>query len=198
MIKTILVDMDCILVDMLPPWIRRYNEVVGTNHTVGEVKNYDVGKVCQNQEVLYEILDEDQFFYNMEPMPGAVEYFQKLMDEGFDMVVVTQPPRRADLAIRDKRRWMKKYFPNFELANMIFCHRKDMIRGDVLFDDKPAHLVDWKHRNYDNLTATLDWEYNKDVLVDFRGSLKDGWKQFYEFVKEHNSKAPKEAIPACF
>lgn len=176
--------MDCILVDMLPPWLKRYNEIVGTNVAVSDIKEYDVGLVCPKQEILYEILDEDKFFYNMEPMPGAVEYFQRLLDDGRDLVVVTQPPRRADLAIRDKRRWMKERFPKFELANMIFCHRKDMIKGALLFDDKPSHLQDWSKVNPNGLTATLDWVYNRHIKTDYRGSLENGWRDFYSFVTE--------------
>jgi 5'-nucleotidase len=182
--KTCLVDLDCTLVDMLPSWLRRYNEITEEKVQVSDVKDYDVGLVCTNQKVLYDILDEPGFFFNMKPMPGAVKYFQKLLDEGFDLVVVTQPPRRVDLAVRDKRRWMKKHFPNFELMNMIFCHRKSLIRGDLLFDDKPSHLLEWKAENPKGLLATLDWQFNK-VKVDFRGSLDNGWEEFYHFVKKN-------------
>lgn len=180
--KTLLIDQDCTLVDMLPPWLRRYNEIKGTNVQVSDIKDYDVGLVCADQKVLYDILDEPGFFYNMDPMPGAQIYFQKLLDEGYDLVVVTQPPRKVDLAIRDKRRWMKKYF-DFPLENMIFCHRKNLIDGALLFDDKPSHLVEWKKFHPNGLLATLDWQFNK-VDVDFRGSLKNGWSEFYDFVKK--------------
>lgn len=181
-IPTLLVDLDCTLVDMLPPWIHRYNEIKGTEIALSDIKDYDVGLVCTDQKTLYGILDEPGFFFNMEPMPGAVKYFQKLVDDGYRVLIVTQPPRRAEMAVRDKRRWVSKYFKNYDLMNMFFCHHKEQIRGDVLFDDKPAHLEKWKQVNPDGLTATLDWKYNTKSKVDFRGDLVAGWEQFYDWV----------------
>jgi 5'(3')-deoxyribonucleotidase len=184
--RTLLIDMDCILVDMLPPWILKYNEATGEAVQVSDVKDYNLTKVCTNIKALDSILHKPGFFYDMEPMPKAVEALQKLMDDGYDIVIVTQPPRRAEYAVRDKRRWIKKYFPDFGLENMIFCHRKDMIMGDLLFDDKPSHLLDWKKANPNGIAATLDWDYNNlpevNRVVSFRGSQKYGWVDFVEFV----------------
>ena len=176
---TCLVDMDNIIVDMVKTWLSRYNEIKGTSHTLNDVKDYDVGKLCTDTKTLYALLDEEDFFYNLDPTPGAVEYFQKLVDEGYDMVVVTQPPRRADRAIYDKRRWLKRYFPNFDSSNVVYCHRKDMIRGDILFDDRPSHLEEWKVKNPNGITATLLYHYNKDCLCDWRFPFENGWEQFY-------------------
>lgn len=185
-INTLLVDMDNVLVNMVEKWINVYNQDEGTNHKFNELNNYDVGTLCKNNRLLYDILDRDGFFFDLEPMPGAVENFQKLLNDGYDLVVVTQPPRRADMAIHDKRRWMKKHFNDYDHSHMIFCHRKDMVRGDLLFDDKPDHLIHWKKINPDNMIATLDWRYNKDIPTHFRGSLENGWEEFYQFVKKVN------------
>jgi len=184
---TCLVDMDNIMVDMVKTWLLRYNEIKGTNCILDDIKDYDVGKLCTDTETLYAILDEEGFFYNLDPIPGAVEYFQKLVDEGYDMVVVTQPPRprRADRAIYDKRRWMKKYFPNFDSSNVVYCHRKDIIRGDILFDDRPSHLADWKNMNPSGITATLLYRYNRDCLCDWKFPLKTGWKEFYDAITKN-------------
>ena len=185
--KTLLIDMDCILVNMLPPWLNRYNSILRargqvSNVSVADLESYNVGLVCKDTEVLYDILDERSFFFNMEPMPGAVEYFQKLLDDDrYDVVVVTQPPRCAEFAVRDKRRWILKHFPNFDLKNMVFCHRKTLVKGDLIFDDKPEHLSGWKIANPKGVLATLDWKFT-DVPTDFRGSLENGWEEFYNFV----------------
>ncbi len=206
MTKTLLIDMDAILVNMLPPWLEKYNEATGENVQLSDVKEYNLTKVCTNAETLDAILHEDGFFYDMEPMPHAILAMQVLMEAGYDIVIVTQPPRgtlykhpttpdellkllddpEPEFAVRDKRRWMKKYFPGYGLENMIFCHRKDMIRGDLLFDDKPDHLIHWKEANPGGITATLDWGYNRlpevNASVNFRGSLENGWIDFVDFV----------------
>lgn len=181
---TLLIDQDCILADMLPYWLKRYNEIKGTDVKVSDVKEYDVGLVCSDQKVLYDILNEPGFFYKVEPMPGAIKYFQKLLDDNYNVLIVTQPSQKADTCIKDKRRWVGKYFKNYNLTDMIFCHRKEHIRGDVLFDDRPSHLINWKKANPDSLTATLNWQYNVDVPTNFRGDLTSGWQEFYDWVKK--------------
>lgn len=184
-IKTILVDQDAILVNMLEVWIQKYNQRTNSNIQLSDIKDYYLQDY--DYKVLEEILHESDFFYNLDPMPHAVKYLQKLIDIGYDVVIVTQPPRKSDFAMRDKRKWMKRFFPEFSLANMIFCHRKDMVRGDLLFDDKPDNLIAWKKANPESITATIEWEYNKDTECDWR--FKDhetAWSNFFEKVTQHN------------
>jgi 5'(3')-deoxyribonucleotidase len=180
---TLLIDLDCITVNMLPPWIKKYNELTGETIKLEDVKEYDISLVCTNEEVLYSILSEPDFFYNMEEMPNATKYLKKLIDDGYNVIIVTQPPRIAEFAVRDKRRWILKHIPDFDLTNMIFCHKKEMIKGDLIFDDKPSHLKNWKETNPNGVTATLDWQFTK-VKTHFTGSLENGWAEFYEFVHQ--------------
>lgn len=179
---SLLIDMDNILVDMTSTWLEKYNAETGENVKNSEITKYQLDNFVSDTKTLYDILVRDGFFFDLEPMPGAVEYFSRMLDEGFDLVVVTQPPRQSDYAVRDKRNWMSLHFPEFDLSNMIFCHRKDMVMGDLLFDDKPDFLESWSATNPDGIVATLDWKYNRHIPTDFRGSLQDGWKDFYEFI----------------
>lgn len=185
--KTLLIDMDAIIVDMVSIWLDKYNQATGENVKLADVEDYDLGKICKNTKVLYDILNEPGFFFDMEPMPHAVEAVNELIDEGYEVIVVTQPPRSASVAVRDKRRWIKKYFPDFDLQNMVFCHKKYLIGGDLIFDDKPDHLVSWKRAHPFGLTTTLDWKYNRlpevNRIINFRGSLDKGWLDFVDFVK---------------
>jgi 5'(3')-deoxyribonucleotidase len=100
------------------------------------------------------------------------------------LVIVTQPPRKADFAIKEKRQWIKDRFPDYDLSNMIFAHRKYLIDGAVLFDDKPSHLQEWKENHPRGLTVTVEYPYNTDASSDMRFYSKaSAWKQFYSYVK---------------
>lgn len=185
MTKTLLIDMDAILVNMVPPWLQRYNRLCGTNVKMEDVKEYNVGLVCKNEKVLYEILNEPGFFLNMEAMPGAVACLRTLVNDGYDVVILTQPPENSAGPIADKQQWIKERFPKFSLKNIIFCSRKELISGDLLFDDRPAHLEHWSEKFPNGKLATLDWLYNKEAKVDFRGALDgSGWVNFVKFVRE--------------
>jgi 5'(3')-deoxyribonucleotidase len=184
-VHTLLIDMDCILVDMLPAWLERYNKLSREKVLVKDIEEYEVRKFIQKPGLLDDALHEKGFFRNLSPMPGATKYFQKLLDDGYDVVIVTQPPRKADYAIKEKRDWIKEYFPEYDLSNMVFCHRKNLIRGDLLFDDKPGHLLEWKAMNPKGLICTIQYPYNKEAQVDARFEDKrSGWREFYEFVKK--------------
>lgn len=180
----VLIDLDCIMVDMLPAWMDKYNKATGDGIKVADIKEYDLRSVC-DPIVLDKILCSPGFFYDMEPLPGAVEHFSSLYSDGYDLAMVTQPPRKSEYAVRDKIRWVKKHIPEYDLSNMFFCHRKNLVRGAVLFDDKPEHLISWKENNTKGLTATIDWLYNRHVNTDFRGSFDKGWEFFGKFIRNN-------------
>jgi 5'-nucleotidase len=186
-INTCLVDMDCILVDMLGTWLKRYNELSGERVSVKDIVQYEVRNFIKKPNLLDVALHEKGFFLNLPPMPGAIKYFQKMLDDGYDLVIVTQPPRKADYSIKEKRQWIQERFPNYDLSNMIFCHRKNLIRGDLLIDDKPGHLLEWKSMNPKGIITTITHPYNHDVKVNARFDDKHtAWKEFYEFVKKNS------------
>lgn len=187
-IQLVLVDLDNTLVNMVEVWLEKYNLRSGESVSMDDITDYDVTKFVKQPELLNNLLEESDFFYDLEPMPGAVEYFNKLIESGLDIVIVTQPPRKCDYAIRDKKRWMEKYFPDFNLANMIFCHRKNLIHGDILFDDKMAHLSEWYKRNPTGITASLKWRYNKYSSVSHMDFDPDtAWREFYTYIMNYNS-----------
>jgi len=179
---TLLIDLDCILVNMLPAWLDKYNDDTGENIKVSDVIDYDVRSICRDIEALDKIIHEPGFFNDLVPMPHGPSIITKLMTEGYDIVFVTQAPRGSDFAIRDKKEWIRKHFSDFNLENVVFCHRKELIRGDLLFDDKPSHLRKWFKNNSGGYVATIDWPYNRETKVHFRGDRSNGWLNFYDFV----------------
>jgi 5'-nucleotidase len=188
-IQLALVDMDNTLVNMVGTWIEKYNQRSGENVSLDDITDYDVTKFVKQPDILYELLEEPGFFYDLEPMPEAVEYFNRLVESGLDIVIVTQPPGNCDYAIRDKRDWMREHFPTFRLSDMIFCHRKNLIHGDILFDDKMAHLSEWRHKNPKGIAASLKWKYNKNNFVshvDFEPET--AWRDFYTYIIKNNLK----------
>ena len=179
---TLLIDMDQILVDMVDVWLRSYQNLTGEILTQENIIEYEFDKMVKFPKLLNSLIESPGFFLNLPPMPGAEEYFVKLLKCGkFDVIVVTQPPRRSDYAIKDKKEWLSYYF-NFHPTNIIFTHKKYLIRGDVLFDDKPSHLEDWKKHNPTGKTFMINYPYNTKAVVDFAFNKETAWKDFHESV----------------
>jgi 5'(3')-deoxyribonucleotidase len=173
-----------IVADILPYWFGKYNSLSGELIDWNIFPQWEVESLVKDSALLQWILEKPDFFYHLEPLPDVVEYFQKLLDEDYQLVFLTQLPRNSEFAARDKRNWVKKYFPKFDTRNMIFTHRKELVRGALLLDDNPTHLINWKAMNPDKRTITIDYSYNREQTVDYRLNKQTAWKDFYNYIKQ--------------
>lgn len=85
-----------------------------------------------------EVKETPGAYFNMEPIPGAIEAVRSLAAKGFDIWIATKPPTGVAFAYADKVRWVLKHMP--ELARkIIITHDKGMLGdvGDYLCDDRP-------------------------------------------------------------
>ncbi|MBO4531868.1 MAG: hypothetical protein J5767_14655 [Paludibacteraceae bacterium] len=74
-------------------------------------------------------------FSLMEPMPGAIPAVRKL-NEVYDIYILSTAPWGNPLAWTEKVLWLKNRFGDLFKKKVILTHRKDLIRGDILIDDK--------------------------------------------------------------
>jgi len=97
-------------------------------------------------------------FSTFEPMPGAIDAVQTLIDMGHDVFIATTPPWNHPTAWGQKRNWVEKHLPKLK-RKMFLTHRKDLLMGDILIDDttyrgqkdfkgtfihfKPKQGIDW-------------------------------------------------------
>lgn len=81
-------------------------------------------------------LDEvPSIFSLMEPMPGAIEAVHKLA-EVYDVFILSTAPWKNPSAWSDKVEWVTKYLDDVFHKRMIITHRKDLVEGDYLIDDR--------------------------------------------------------------
>ena len=73
-------------------------------------------------------------FSKFEPMPGAIEAVEKLIDMGHDVYIATTPPWNNPAAWGQKRNWVEKNLPQLK-RKMFLTHHKNLLKGDILIDD---------------------------------------------------------------
>ena len=71
----------------------------------------------------------------MDPMPGAIEAVHKLAEE-YDVFILSTAPWKNPSAWSDKVMWVTKNFDDVFHKRMIITHRKDLVEGDYLIDDR--------------------------------------------------------------
>ena len=74
-------------------------------------------------------------FGKMDPMPGAIEAVHKLAGE-YDVFILSTAPWKNPSAWSDKVEWVTKYFDDVFHKRIIITHRKDLVEGDYLIDDR--------------------------------------------------------------
>ena len=77
-------------------------------------------------------------FSLMDPIPGAKEAVERL-SEHFDIYILSTAPWMNPSAWTDKVVWVKEHYGDLLKKHIIISHRKDLLRGDFLVDDRPKH-----------------------------------------------------------
>jgi FMN phosphatase YigB (HAD superfamily) len=75
-------------------------------------------------------------FSLMSPIEGSVKAV-KTLAKHYDVFILSTAPWRNPTAWMDKRTWITKYFHGTFYKKIILTHRKDLILGDYLIDDRP-------------------------------------------------------------
>jgi 5'(3')-deoxyribonucleotidase len=79
-------------------------------------------------------------FRNPNPISGSIEAVKQLYESGkYEMFIATAAPWGNPEAATDKRYWIEKYFGNIFHKKMFVTHRKDLLMGDYLIDDRTAN-----------------------------------------------------------
>lgn len=129
--KTVLVDFDGVMCDMLTPLIELFNKQFDCSFTI---KNIGSWTLPENMKPIF--LHTPDFFANLKPFDGAIEGV-KTLAEDFEVYFVTDALSKPNIA-KDKLRWREKH--GLEDIPIIITGNKGMIKGDIIIDDAPHHL----------------------------------------------------------
>ena len=76
-------------------------------------------------------------FRNPPPIEGAIEAVKKLHESGkYELFIATSAPWGNPMSASDKRFWIEDHFGNLFHKKMFVTHRKDLLMGDYLIDDR--------------------------------------------------------------
>lgn len=178
----ILLDMDNVAADLMSKWLNTYNLQYNDNLTANDIKHWNIesfAKKCSPQE-FHQIINEPNFFADLDVVPNSIEVTKRLQQKGHLLYFATATPYLSKTAAYDKNIWVNKYFPHIGYKNIFQTHIKQMIKGDLLFDDSPNNL-----EIFDGFKILMDAPYNKDCTN--HNNRVSSWLEFEEIIDVINS-----------
>ena len=116
--KILFVDMDNVLVDF--------------KSGINNLSEKDKNKYFNNYD------EVPRIFSLMNPMPNAIESYQKL-SKTYDTYILSTAPWNNPTAWSDKLLWVKRYLGKYAYKRLILSHNKNLNFGDYLIDDRLAN-----------------------------------------------------------
>lgn len=114
---------------------------------------YSLEDIQNIQKLIYQKLNEENYFYNLKPHQNVVDAVKQIIRENNDIEVYILSAVISERAEADKNRWLDKYIPEIDRTHRIFTidgqDKKmfvpDGIRpDDYLLDDRTINLTDWE------------------------------------------------------
>ena len=170
--QTLLLDCDGPLADFSNHLLR----CVGSGHTLADVSQVDIfglieqwhGEAVRSEALQF--CDTSAFWAMMPVVPGAQEAVE-LFRQHCRVRVVTKPWSSCREWHWRRTQWLKRHF-GFDESDVIPVSDKSSVRGDVLLDDLPSHLVDFPGEqvlydapyNRGSVHSRVHWTNNKVEL----------------------------------
>lgn len=162
--NTLLVDQDGVLADFdggirnileaKYPWIRRIPQSMRT--TFHPHDNYPT----EVRSIITDIVNEPGFFYNLNPIPGALEAFKLLSSLPINFFICTASVL-TPTCVAEKNAWVERYLGHEATKRLMICPDKTVVQARYLIDDKPqvtgCTKPTWEH-------LIFDQTYNLSVL----------------------------------
>lgn len=137
-------DVDEVVLDMIPEWLRRYNEKYGDSVRPEDVDRWDFTQVCPKAGArVYDLLREPGFYSRVEPVPGALEDVQRARSLGMRVVFVSSCVVGT---VDDKVRRLidTGFLPDTKNQRNFFAATdKTLVNADVLVDDNVDNVEAW-------------------------------------------------------
>jgi 5'-nucleotidase len=183
----ILVDMDGVLADFSGGWMRDWNLKYPDRKVdpTTELTNFYIEesfKGLGTEEELVEIFTRDGFYYDLEPMPGAIEGFRNMAAQpGIELFICTAPMDNSSYT--EKANWVEHYLGKEWLKKLVVTKDKTLIVGDYLIDDKPEIKGIYSDPAWEHIL--FEQPYNEN---DPKKRLRINWKTWPSLFLHHAKK----------
>ena len=162
--KRLMVDMDNCITDAL--FIERVNEFLGTSYNIDDQNDFELQNLTGERKDEFWQYMSDKSFYDNAPLIDGVYDALKLLNERYDLYIVTayiyrnSSPDISGNNLKYKYEYLKEKLPFIKPEQYIFIDNKNLIEFDIGIDDKMCNLMSsskkilfdaWHNRNISDL-----------------------------------------------
>lgn len=158
----ICVDWDCVLNNLMDKTLEIYNAQSGKNIQMSDLTSYNFYDCLSKEDAdgIMKLFKNKMMWDALTPIEDSRDGLQKLLNAGHKVYIVTAT---ATENWTWKISWFKKYFPFFNIDNVIRMMDKSLFKCDIMIEDCYDQLVKNKlcHK------VCLDYPWNRDENKDW-------------------------------
>jgi 5'(3')-deoxyribonucleotidase len=171
--QTILVDVHDVTLDLVGPWLRRYNRDYDDVLVHEDIKSWTMPDWVSNEcgDKIYGYLSDPTLFEEMEPMYGAMNGIFRLRQMGHRVVFVTAA---NEFGYFHTVTALKKYHflpEGIENKDVVNAADKNLIQGDILIDDRAEAVA-----RFPGGKILFDRPWNRHQEMTGLGHRARGWE----------------------
>jgi len=162
---TILVDMDGVLANVYAQLIKMEYDETGNLLDINDMH----GKKEEDVFPLFYRHLRTPGFFGTAPVINDSQEGLEYLNNKYNVLIVSSATEFPD-SLTEKQRWLNRHFPFITWQQMIFCGKKDSIKGDIMIDDHPKNLS-----TFDGKRIIFPQPHNAEIK-DSSYQRVSGWK----------------------
>ena len=158
---TVIVDMDDVLVDLLPAWLNYLNKRFGLNVTESDITEWDMKKAYPtlSDEMIYGCLGQGTFWATVKPIDEATDTLYEMVNDPRLNVKICTAAHFTNIAPKLVD-CLFIYFDYLTYKDVIVCSNKELLVADYRIDDNPDNL------RGSGKYILVDKPYNQNDTID--------------------------------
>jgi 5'(3')-deoxyribonucleotidase len=194
----LLLDVDGVIGDFATRVLDLARKFVPHEHTVKDIRTWEIfdsfPDLATYKRQVYEMMRGPGGCYSIPVAEGAKEGVARLRELA-DVHVVTSPFPSSATWMGEREAWLRDHF-GFTHDDITHTHRKSILDGDVLVDDKAANVEGWLHHpSTRRLHSTMErvavlWNQPHNSMDKTRALRTNSWEELALWVKEIRDDKP--------
>lgn len=173
----ILVDVDCVVLDLMPVWLDRYNADYNDTLTVDRITEWNIEKFVKPEcgMRIYKYLEQPDLYDNVRTIGGAWLTIKEFLQEKNEVIYVS-----AGFYPAPKIKCLQRNGLEVNESNFIATARKDCVFGAVLIDDNPKNINEFP---YPGILYTQPWNVDVELWNNTWDCAAQDWLEVRKIVR---------------